>query len=238
MPGLRCVLLDDELPGLTYLKMLCGQIEGIEVVKAYNNPQKFLHEADQLDFQVCVLDIEMPGMNGLEVAQKLKDKVIIFSTAYKEYAADAFDLEAADYITKPLQLDRLKKAFLKAERLLEQREGDTAFTELNSDRGKLLLRFADVVLVSSSEVDRRDKKVTLKSNQELILKNISFEQLLEKLPADRFCRINRQTIISLDCVAAYTHDSVVSTLSDHDGISLRFPLSIQFSSAFKEKVKA
>ncbi|HZI26108.1 MAG TPA: response regulator [Chryseolinea sp.] len=68
---LKCVLLDDELPGLAYLKILCEQIPEVEVVKAFNDPQKFLSTADNLDFDACILDIEMPKVNGLQVARLL-----------------------------------------------------------------------------------------------------------------------------------------------------------------------
>lgn len=235
---LKCVILDDELPGLTYLRALCAKIEGVEIIKAYNNPLKFLAEFDQLDFNTCILDIEMPGMNGMEVARRLPGKAVIFSTAYKAYAAEAFDLEAADYLTKPLQLERLKKAFVKARVLLEQQRVPDAFVEINSDKGKFLLRFAELALLSSSAIDRRDKKAVLKNNQEVVLKNISFDQLLEKLPPAQFTRINRTTIIALDCVEAYTHDTVLTKLVDLNGAVMRFPLSTQFAASLKAKPKS
>lgn len=100
---LKCLLLDDELPGLTYLKMMCEQIPELEVVKAFDNPEKLLAEMKNLDFDLVITDIEMPGMDGLSVANLLKDKMVIFTTAYKEYAVDAFDIEAIDYITKPVK---------------------------------------------------------------------------------------------------------------------------------------
>ena len=238
MQILKCVLVDDELPGLSYLRMLCAEVEGVEVVKAYNNPLKFLAELDQLDFNTCILDIEMPGMNGMDVARQLEGKAVIFSTAYKEYAAAAFDLEAADYITKPLQPERLKKAFLKARMLLQQKEVPDTFIEINSHKGKFLLRFTELALLCSSDIDRRDKKALLKNNQEVILKNISFDQLLEKLPAAQFARINRSTIIALDCVEAYTHDTILTKLVDLNGTALRFPLSTQFAVSLKAKWKS
>ena len=86
---LKCLLLDDELPGLAYLKMLCEQIPKLEVVKAFNNPQLFLEELSSLEFDLCILEVEMPGMNGLQVANLLKGKPVIFATAYKDYAAEA-----------------------------------------------------------------------------------------------------------------------------------------------------
>ena len=100
---LRCLLLDDELPGLTYLKMLCEQLPELEVVKAFNSPDIFLKEVPNLDFDLCILDIEMPAMNGLHVANLLQGKPVIFVTAYKEFAAEAFDLDAIDYVRKPVK---------------------------------------------------------------------------------------------------------------------------------------
>ncbi|WP_415037205.1 LytR/AlgR family response regulator transcription factor [Flavobacterium sp.] len=91
---LKCLLLDDELPGLAYLKMLCEQLPELEVIKAFNDPEKLLAEMDALDFDLLISDIEMPGIDGLTVAQKLQGKLVIFTTAYKEYAVDAFELES------------------------------------------------------------------------------------------------------------------------------------------------
>ena len=97
---LKCLLLDDELPGLTYLKMLCEQIIDIEVVKTFNDPVLLLNEQSFLDYDFCIMDIEMPSMNGLQVANLLNGKPVIFTTAYKEYAVEAFDLNAIDYVQK------------------------------------------------------------------------------------------------------------------------------------------
>jgi len=101
--------LDDELPGLTYLKMLCEQLPELEVVKAFNNPKLFLAEVPNVDFDLCILDIEMPEMNGLQVANLLNGKPVIFTTAYKEYASEAFDINAIDYVSKPIKKNDYNK---------------------------------------------------------------------------------------------------------------------------------
>ena len=93
---LKCLLLDDELPGLSYLKLLCEQIPQLEVVRAFNDPEIFMKEFPGLEFDLCILDIEMPGTNGIQLAALLKNKPVIFTTAYKDYASDAFDLDAID----------------------------------------------------------------------------------------------------------------------------------------------
>lgn len=100
---IRCVILDDELLAISYLKLLCEQIEGVEVVRVFNNPKYFLEEINDIDCDLCILDIEMPGLNGLQVAELISHKKIIFTTAYKEYAAEAFDLNVVDYVRKPIK---------------------------------------------------------------------------------------------------------------------------------------
>ena len=79
---LKCILVDDEILGLKYLKMLCEQIDDIEVVKAFVDPELFINELDNLEFDFCILDIEMPKINGLQVANLLQNKLssIIFDT--------------------------------------------------------------------------------------------------------------------------------------------------------------
>ncbi|QEL02335.1 response regulator transcription factor [Olivibacter sp. LS-1] len=207
MKELRCILLDDELPALRYLRSICEGFSNVEVVKAFNNPLRMLEEVDQLDFNVCVLDIEMPQMNGMELAGKLEGKAIIFTTAYKEFAAEAYELDAVDYIIKPIQFDRLKKAFDKSYNFL-QREELPQYVQLNSNKGKILLHFAMIAFIVVSEVDKRDKRVIYDDRREVTLKNISFEQLVKLLPRDAFVRINRQTIIATRCVHAFTHNQV------------------------------
>ena len=108
------MLLDDELPSLTYLKMLCEQIPELEVIRVFNNASLFLREISGLEFDLCILDIEMPGIDGLQIAKLLKGRPLIFTTGYSEYAAEAFDLDAVDYVRKPIKLDRLQLAVQKA----------------------------------------------------------------------------------------------------------------------------
>ena len=118
---IKCVILDDELLAISYLKLLCNELD-VEVVKAFNNPKVFLQEIDNIDCDLCILDIEMPGLNGLQVAELIKGKKIIFTTAYKEYAAEAFDLDVIDYVRKPIKKERLQQALEKAEKQVTQQE--------------------------------------------------------------------------------------------------------------------
>ena len=209
---LKCILLDDEIPGLTYLRMLCEQIPEVEVIKAFNDPQKFLSESRTLDFDLCILDIEMPGMSGLQVAALLKQKFVIFTTAYKEHAADAFDLDAIDYVRKPVQKDRLEQAIKKALERHSSKKQEMEFIHLNTDRGKTLIHLNQLGYITTSETDSRDKIAVLLDGSSLTLKNVSFENLLKMLPASRFCRISKREVISLQIVVSYSFNSVTTSM--------------------------
>lgn len=230
----RCVLIDDELPGLTYLRRLCEQIEYVEVVKAYNDPTKFLKEINDLDFDVCILDIEMPGINGLEVAKHLQGKLVIFSTAYKQYAAEAFDLEAIDYIRKPIKQDRLEKALQKTKLYLEKQEAPEEFIHINSNKGKTFLHFNELLYITVADTDKRDKRAILRNDTEIILKNISFDDLMKLLPKRTFIRVNRQTILAKHVIATYTSETINTNILDAEGKRLQFALNEHYRKTFFE----
>jgi len=209
---LKCLLLDDELPGLSYLKLLCEQIPELKVVRAFNDPEVFLKEFSGLDFDLCILDIEMPGTNGIQVAALLKNKPVIFTTAYKDYATDAFDLDAIDYVIKPVKPERLQQAVNKAIQRINSEKKHINHLRINTDRGIALLDINHLVYVHTSEIDSRDKTALLSNGTNLQLKNISFEKLISFLPADDFCRINKKELISLSCVLYFSTEQITTNI--------------------------
>ena len=121
--------------------MWCEQIPELKIVKAFNNPEKLLAELPKLDFDLCISDVEMPGIDGLTLASLLQNKMVIFITAYKDYDAEAFDINAVDYITKPVTKERLQKAVAKALERFNIVAPAKKFIHLNTDKGKVLLYF-------------------------------------------------------------------------------------------------
>lgn len=231
------MLLDDELPSLGYLKMLCENIPELEVVKTFNKPEQLLKSLPSLEFDLCILDIEMPGINGLQVANLLQGKPVIFTTAYKEYAADAFDIDAVDYMRKPLTLERLQQAVLKAIARIEKKKQTENFTQVNTDKGKALLFFDQICYIRTSEIDSRDKIVYLQSHTEITLKNISFEKLLEKLPGNEFSRINKKEIVSLKSIRFFASDEVTINTNDETLKNKVLVLGEKFKPDFIQKLK-
>ncbi len=239
---IKCLLLDDELPGLTLLKMLCEQQPELEVIKAFNSPVTLLQEAPNLDFDLLITDIEMPGMNGLQVADALKGKAIIFTTAYKNFAVDAFDRDAIDYVVKPVKPERLQHAIQKVAQHLATLQTAPAETtpkqiQLNTDKGKALISTDKIFCLITSTVDSRDKILFLNDDTRMTVKNFSFEKLLDMLPTEEFCRINKKAIIAIKHVQFYTHDLVTADRLQPDGSHFTFPLSEIYRNDFVKKVR-
>lgn len=234
---LKCLLLDDEHLSLTYLKLLCQQIPELEVIKTFDSPREFIDNYSKYDFNLVILDIDMPEINGLQIAEILVDKPLIFTTAYPEYAADAFDLQAIDFVRKPLKLDRLKQAVqrLRAEKT-NIKEKQNKFVQLNTDSGRFLLYFEKILFIRTAENDSRDKEVMFNDQTSVIVKNISFEKLLTFLPSQLFCRINKREVIALHTVLSFSHDEIKSNITIEKNRSVTFYLGEVYKQSFVEKI--
>lgn len=234
---IKCLLLDDELPGLTFLKMVCEQMDELEVVKAFNSPQTLLDEWQSLDFDLLITDIEMPGMNGLQVADAIKGKAIIFTTAYKNFAVDAFDRDAVDYVVKPVKPERLRQAVQKVAARMAKPQEVTKQIQLNTDKGKALINTGKIFCMVTSTIDSRDKILFLNDGSKITVKNSSFEKLLEMLPEAEFCRINKKAVIALKHIQFYNHEEITADMIYPDGKNFTFPLSEIYRNDFMKRVK-
>lgn len=234
---LKCLLLDDELPGLTYLKMLCEQIPELEIVKTFNNPEKLLSDIADLEFDLLISDIEMPGIDGLHLAEMLQHKMVIFCTAYKDYAAEAFNIDAVDYITKPVKLERLQKAISKALERFDKPDSAKKFIQLNTDKGKTLLYFNQIQYIKTALSDSRDKTVLLTDGSFLNLKNVKFDTLLSELPESDFCRINKKEIIAVKAIKFFNHNEIVLHHLEENNKNATLILSETYRADFLKKVK-
>ncbi len=216
--------------------MLCEQIPELEVVKAFNNPDVFLSEIPELDFDLCILDIEMPMISGIEVANLLQGKLIIFATAYKEFALEAFELDAVDYLQKPIKKERLQMAVQKALKRSQLQNPPKKYVQLQADKGKILLYFDKINYIKTASIDSRDKEVVMDDGSVIVLKNISFEKLLEFLPSTDFCRINKHEIIKLSVVQFFSADQITTNWIQK-GKNVVLMLGNTYKNDFLSKVK-
>lgn len=125
---LKALIIDDEYPARQELRYALSEFDNVEIVGEAANAQEALTLIKALDYQVLFLDISMPGMSGLELGAAIQDlpnrPYIIFVTAFDEFAVSAFDVNAIDYILKPVEPKRLKKAIDKVMRLTREVMGD------------------------------------------------------------------------------------------------------------------
>lgn len=217
--------------------MLCEQIPELEIVKSFDNPKKLLEATQELDFDLIISDIEMPAIDGLALANLLQDKLVIFTTAYKNYAAEAFDIDAVDYITKPVTKERLQKAIARALERFNRPLLTKKFIHLNTDKGKALLYFDQIQYIKTALKDSRDKEVLLADGGFLILKNINFDSLLSQLPEADFCRVNKKEIIAMVAVKFFNHNEITHNLQEKNGKPITFVLGETYRSDFLTKVK-
>ena len=217
--------------------MLCEQTPELEVVKAFDNPEIFLAELPGLNFDLCILDIEMPQLNGLQIARLLKGKPVIFTTAYKEYAADAFNIDAIDYVQKPVKLDRLRQAVAKAIKMIPAKEVSKPVMQVNTDKGKAVIPIDQLLYIRASDIDGRDKVAQLLDGSLLTLKNVSFENLQQFLPVNDFVRVNKKEIIALKVVQLFSFNEITTNILDRSGNVLRLTLGEVYRNDFIRKVQ-
>jgi DNA-binding LytR/AlgR family response regulator len=217
--------------------MLCEQIPELEIVKTFNNPERLLSDIADLEFDLLISDIEMPGIDGLHLAEMLQHKMVIFCTAYKDYAAEAFNIDAVDYITKPVKLERLQKAISKALERFDKPDSAKKFIQLNTDKGKTLLYFNKIQYIKTALSDSRDKTVLLTDGSFLNLKNVKFDTLLSELPESDFCRINKKEIIAVKAIKFFNHNEIVLHHLEENNKNTTLILSETYRADFLKKVK-
>ena len=205
--ALRVLVCDDELIARKRAARMLSEQPGVEVVAECANGDEVLARlaSDEIDVDVLVLDIQMPGMTGIETALRLPEDrpYLIFLTAHPEHALAAFDVGATDYLLKPVDDARLKKAIDRARRQLDppSPEGGAA----SGGAGPALARLAistksGVVLLDPGEVTHAifdGQLVTVHTRDRAILTDATLQDLEQRLTGPVFERVHRRAIVNL-----------------------------------------
>ena len=203
---MKILLADDEAPARERLRALLLEIGGNEVVGEAANGRQALELADRVHPDVVLLDIRMPGIDGLETAAHLAGyehpPAVIFATAYGDYALEAFDAHAVDYLLKPIRRARLEEALAKARRLTRGELGAVRQTlPADAARTHICARTrGQMVLIPVREIAyfRADHKyVTVRHLGGEVLIEEPLKDLAEEF-AGRFLRIHRNTLVAVD----------------------------------------
>ena len=223
--ALRTMIVDDEPLAIERMQVLCAELEQLQVVGTASEGEAALRLADKLKPDLMLLDMTMPGMDGLGVARQLGRRdnppAVIFVTAHEDFAVEAFDLEAVDYVLKPVAADRLERAIYRAvaRREHSQTGGGEWLSEFWVPHRSELLRI-DAGQVDRIDAERDYVRLHVGERSYLLLQTIA--GLEGKLDPSRFLRIHRSTILRRDRIRGLRHEGLgVWSAELDDGEALR-----------------
>lgn len=216
---LKALIVDDEYPARQELRYMLGNFDNVEVVGEAANGQEALELIKALEYSVLFLDIEMPGMNGLELGAAIQElprqPYVIFVTAYDEYALKAFDVNAVDYIVKPVEEKRLKKAIEKVSHIIQERNGfveeakekeEKAIENTQYDAKQLKInrlpaeKKGKTILVSEKEIFfafTEQDYIYIKTFDEKLFTRFTLKELQSRLDPSVFFRTHRCYLVNL-----------------------------------------
>ena len=197
---MNALIIDDNKIARTTIKQLAGKVADINIIAECADAMEAYNLLQSQPVDLLLLDIEMPGMSGLELTRNLVNKrpVIIFITSKREYAADAFDLNVADYVIKPVTTPRFIQAIDKAREILE------------SNKEEIKVKEDEFIFIRDSNIVRRLKLdiilyaeamgdyVKLYTPDRFYAVHATLKAVEDRLPDSRFLRIHRSYLVAID----------------------------------------
>ncbi|HTS45236.1 MAG TPA: LytTR family DNA-binding domain-containing protein [Puia sp.] len=210
---LRCLAVDDEPLALDLLEDNIHQVPYLQLVAKCKNALEAIEILRNEPIDLIFLDIQMPGLTGLQMIQSLTTKpMVILITAYDKYALEGFNLDVIDYLVKPVSFDRFLKACNKAWeyfKLKNQPAGNENIPEadylfVNAEYSLVKLVFDDIIMIEGL---KDYLKIHLVNNKPLVIR-MSMKSIEEKLPSKKFIRIHKSYIVSLSKITSIRKGSV------------------------------
>jgi DNA-binding LytR/AlgR family response regulator len=215
MQPLNCVVIDDEPLSRKGLREYIYDIDFLKLVGEFDNPLKATADIKEKNVQLLFLDIQMPKISGLDFFRSLHHAPpVIFTTAFPQYALDGFDLNALDYLVKPISFDRFFKAALKAKEYYEVREkNESEVAQQNSPQkyffikadNKLIRIFFDEILF----VEALQNYVTIHTTERKYITYLTFKSVEEYLPADDFIKCHKSFIVAASKVSSIEGNEII-----------------------------
>ena len=210
--SIKCLIIDDEPLAINVIKKYLTDINDIVIVETFNNAIDAINFLKDNHIDLIFLDINMPVFDGLNFIKSLEKKpLIVITTAYKEYAAETYELDVTDYLVKPISLPRFMKSINKVFNSLEKNKylnqfskKDRPFIFLRINKKKLQKVYLDEILVVESLKDYL--KIFTTTERFIIHQTLS--SFTDDLPKDKFIRIHRSFTISIDKVDSIEGNSV------------------------------
>jgi two-component system, LytTR family, response regulator len=212
---MNCITIDDELNALKLINGYIKKIDFLNLSGSFQNPIEAVMFCEKNNVDLIFLDINMPEINGLQVLKSLnKEPMVVFITAYSEYAAESFNFNVVDYLLKPIEFDRFLKAANKAYKLfLPSSSSITKKQESGTDDEYIFLRSKSVTYKTKINnilyIKGLGNYVQIITVEKTITSYSSLQQILESLPKNTFCRIHKTYIINLKHISQYENHRVM-----------------------------
>ena len=205
----RCLIVDDEPPAVNILKKYIQTVPQLEIAGACKNGFEALDLLNSTKVDLLFMDIHMPKLFGTELLRSLSHPPkVIFTTAHKEFAIEAFELDAVDYLLKPISFERFLKAVNKVFKtdfpIAEFHTAPPAFTYFRADRKMIKVFLRDILYLESL----RDYVVVHLEEQKDLKVKLTLNHVERMLPANQFIRIHRSFIVSIEKISAFTKTDV------------------------------
>ena len=210
---MNCIIVDDEPVARKGMKSLVEQIPQLTLVGSFNNAIAASAYINEYTVDLIFLDIQMPGITGIEFAQSIPvNTLIVFTTAYAEYALDSYEVSAIDYLVKPIEMNRFLKAVNKAiayhklllsetaERVEEIQE---EYIFIKSERRYIKINFSDILFIEGL----KDYSILQLEGQRVITK-MNLKNIYEQLPAKQFLRINKSYIVNTSRIDSFDTNDI------------------------------
>ena len=204
---IRALITDDEPLAQNVIQQYAQKLPDLTIVGTCNDAicaHKFLNEED---VDLLFLDINMPKLSGISFLKNLKNPpLVIFTTAYSEYALEGYELNAIDYLKKPFSFERFCKAYFRAEELLQLKQQSQAgniventneFLFIKSDKKTIKVKFSDIFYIEGL-----GDYIKLHLNDKKLVTNLSMKKMFSLLPKNNFFRTHKSFIVSLDKIEA------------------------------------
>lgn len=198
-----CIIVDDEPLALDVLERHIEKIPDLQLMKRCNSAFEAMEALHGEEVDIMFLDIQMPGLTGLDLLKNLKNPpIVIFTTAYSEYAVEGFELDALDYLMKPISFERFFKAVNKAIHHIQLEENDNhdgatpaeeGYIFVKADKKIVKVRLNDILYIEGLK-----DYVMIYTSEQRIITLQTMKNLEDRLPASQFIRVHRSFIISID----------------------------------------
>jgi len=219
--SIRVLIVDDEPLARTGVRQLVQSLDDVTVVGEASDGPEAVRQIEQQDPDLVFLDVQMPEMNGLEVVREVGVEAMpltIFVTAYDQYALDAFEAHALDYLLKPIEEERFEEALDRAREQLQRREADALDEQLRgvlqeyaaeadeADRGieRFTVRSRDRIYFVDAEdvqwIESEGDYVALHDGEDTHLVRKTMKRLEQQLDSSRFLRVHRSYIVNVDYI--------------------------------------